>query len=112
LLTGFVNQVLAALGQGTVARIALFGSRARGGGHADSDLDVAVLVAPRSAMEPPAMVQQRLAAIAQEAQMDWETLPPLRPVLLDPQHPQSARERALLAAIDTEGIVLWPSRTI
>lgn len=110
-MAGFVSRVLAALGPASIARIVVFGSRARGGGHADSDLDVAVLLRPDNQLASVAAGAHLLAQVALDAQMDWEALPPLRPVLLDPQHPQSARERALLEAIDREGIVLWPSPT-
>ena len=111
LLDGFVARVLTTLGEASIGRIIAFGSRARGGGHADSDLDVAVLTAPAADMDRTGAAQRALAEIAEAAQNGWEVLPPLRPVLLDPAHPRNASERALLRAIEHDGIVLWSSRT-
>ncbi|NBC13662.1 MAG: hypothetical protein GVY09_10015 [Gammaproteobacteria bacterium] len=111
LLDGFIARVLAALGEAKIGRIVAFGSRARGGGHADSDLDVAVLIAPGADMARTAAAQRALAEIAEAAQNGWEVLPPLRPVLLDPAYPRNASERALLRTIERDGIVLWWNRT-
>jgi predicted nucleotidyltransferase len=100
LLGDFVELTLAALGQAAVARILVFGSRARGAGHADSDLDVAVIAAGPL----PAGTHRRLADLAEEAQVGREGLPHLRPILI------AAGERpapALLRAMTEEGIELW-----
>jgi hypothetical protein len=44
LLDGFAMRVVDAFGAERLKRIVVFGSRARGAGHMDSDLDVAVLM--------------------------------------------------------------------
>jgi predicted nucleotidyltransferase len=100
LLGDFVHLTLATLGQAAVARILVFGSRARGAGHPDSDLDVAVVAAGPL----PAGTHRRLADLAEEAQVGREGLPHLRPILI------GAGERptpALLRAMTEEGIDLW-----
>ena len=100
LLGDFVDLTLATLGQAAVARILVFGSRARGAGHPDSDLDVAVIAAGPL----PAGSHRRLADLAAEAQIGREGLPHLRPILI------AAGERpapALLRAMTEEGIDLW-----
>jgi predicted nucleotidyltransferase len=110
LLDGFVRRVVDAFGTDGLDRIVVFGSRARGAGHVDSDLDVAVLM--HSASRAGALaVGHRLGELAAYAQIGWEELAPLRPALLDSAHPRSPRERALLQAIAREGIVLWPNPT-
>jgi len=110
LLAGFVQRVVAALGAEQVERIVVFGSRARGAGHSDSDLDVAVLM---SSLRPASTgaIGHRLGELAAEAQIGWEELAPLRPALLDAARPRSPMERALLAAIANDGITLWTNPT-
>lgn len=110
LLDGFVERVLTALGAERIERIVVFGSRARGAGHIDSDLDVAVLmhsINPASARA----IGHRLGELAAEAQIGWEELAPVRPALLDSGRPRSPMERALREAIASEGIILWPNPT-
>ena len=100
LLGDFVNLTLATFGQAAVARILVFGSRARGASHPDSDLDVAVVAAGPL----PTGTHRRLADLAEEAQVGREGLPHLRPILI------AAGERpapALLRAMTEEGIELW-----
>lgn len=46
LLARFLRRLLAAAEPGSVVRVRVFGSRARGRSHEGSDLDVAVLAAP------------------------------------------------------------------
>ncbi len=99
----FVTRVRALLGDGPIRRILVFGSRARGEGHADSDLDLAVFGDPTLAAD----THRLLTDLARQVQDGQEDLPHLRPVLIragDPIHP------ALLGAIDREGIELWASR--
>ena len=112
LLRDFVARTLAELGEPNVRRVLVFGSRARGEGHADSDLDIAVLAHAGIGSSPRWELQRRLAGIAAEAQSGWEDLAPLRPLLLDPSGPCNGREQNLLRAIEQEGIVLWQSPTI
>lgn len=110
LLSGFVQRVVAAFGAEQIQRIVVFGSRARGAGHSDSDLDVAVLM---SSLRPASTgaIGHRLGELAAEAQIGWEELAPLRPALLDAARPRSPMERALLAAIANDGITLWTNPT-
>jgi len=78
----------------------VFGSRARGTCHPDSDLDVAVV----AACPLPSGTHRRLADLAEQAQLGREGLPHLRPILI------GADERptpALLRAMTEEGIELW-----
>jgi predicted nucleotidyltransferase len=107
LLDAFVARTLVELGAANIGRIVVFGSRARGEGHADSDLDVAVLASPAAGADWRGAAQRALADIGADVQIGWEALAPLRALLLDPAHPGNTRERGLLRAIDTEGIVLW-----
>jgi predicted nucleotidyltransferase len=110
LLAGFVERVVDAFGVEGIERVLVFGSRARGAGHIDSDLDVAVLM---HSMNPGSerVIGHRLGELAADAQIGWEELAPLRPALLDSAHPHNPRERALLEAITSEGITLWPNPT-
>jgi predicted nucleotidyltransferase len=110
LLAGFVERVVDAFGGERIERILVFGSRARGAGHIDADLDVAVLM---HSMNPGSegVIGHRLGELAADAQIGWEELAPLRPALLDSAHPHNPRERALLEAITSEGITLWPNPT-
>ncbi|HYN79094.1 MAG TPA: nucleotidyltransferase domain-containing protein [Lamprocystis sp. (in: g-proteobacteria)] len=103
LLADFADRALATLGAAGIERILVFGSRARGAGHADSDLDVAVF-APKTL---GADAHRQLADLAEEAQAGWEGLPHLRPILVrtgDPTNP------ALLRAIAREGIEVWAKK--
>jgi hypothetical protein len=83
------------------SRIAVFGSRARGGAHEDSDLDVAVFVDA----EPGGQLESRLFDLAVRAQAPYAegacTIR-LRPVLL------RERERSTLArTVRSEMEVVW-----
>jgi predicted nucleotidyltransferase len=99
--------VVAAFGAEQLQRIVVFGSRARGAGHSDSDLDVAVLMHSLSPSERA--IGHRLGELAADAQIGWEELAPLRPALLDSARPRSPMERTLLHTIASEGITLWPN---
>lgn len=106
LLAGFVDRVQAAIAPAKLERITLFGSRARGQSHADSDLDVAVFVTPVAARGPNQQhFAHQLAEIADQAQTGWEDLPLLRPILIAADEPIN---RMLLAAIEADGVQLWP----
>lgn len=106
LLAGFVDRVQAAIAPAKLERITLFGSRARGQSHADSDLDVAVFVTPVAARGPNQQhFAHQLAEIADQAQTGWEDLPLLRPILIAADPPIN---RMLLAAIEADGVQLWP----
>jgi len=100
LLNAFVASSRRLSDRGAIERILVFGSRARGEGDEESDLDLAVLVsgsAPRS-------LDRELVALAETVQEGWEDLPHLRPITIragDRTNP------ALLNVIDREGIVLW-----
>ena len=104
LVGAFVNGVRAILNPESLARIVVFGSRARGSGHGDSDLDIAVFA--KGPLAPD--LHHRLAEIAEEAQTDREDLPHLRPILITPDQRLNP---LLLAAIDTDGIAVWPIPT-
>jgi hypothetical protein len=106
LLAGFVDRVRAAIAPANLERITLFGSRARGQWHADSDLDVAVFVLPSAASDPDQQhLPHRLAEIADQAQTGWEDLPLLRPILIASDQPSN---HMLLAAIEADAVQLWP----
>ncbi|MGB5733552.1 MAG: nucleotidyltransferase domain-containing protein [Thiohalocapsa sp.] len=106
LLAGFVDRVRAASVPNTLKRITLFGSRARGQWHADSDLDIAVFVTSGAANDRDRQrLAHQLAEIADQAQTGWEDLPLLRPILIATDQPIN---RTLLAAIEADGIQLWP----
>lgn len=104
LLAGFVARARAALGSEGLERILVFGSRARGEGHADSDLDLAVFTTATA----PADTHRRLADLAQEVQDDHEDLPHLRPVQIRAGEPTNP---ALLRTIAREGIELWAKKS-
>ena len=83
-----------------IERVVVFGSRARGEGDEDSDLDLAVFLSPRA---PPSL-ERDLIELAETLQEGWEDLPHLRLVSIR----MGDRTRpALLHAIEMEGIVLW-----
>jgi predicted nucleotidyltransferase len=103
LLATFVERTLATLGTAGIERILVFGSRARGGGHADSDLDLAVFASATAA----AATLGQLADLAAEAQAGFDDLPHLRPLLLRAGEPANP---ALLRAITREGIELWAKK--
>lgn len=100
----FIDGVREVLAPETLERIVVFGSRARGSGHADSDLDIAVFA--QGTLAPD--LHLRLAEIAEEAQTDREDLPHLRPILITPDQRHNP---LLLAAIETDGVAVWPIAT-
>lgn len=83
-----------------IERVVVFGSRARGEGDEDSDLDLAVFLSPCA----PPTLERELIELAETLQEGWEDLPHLRLVSIR----MGDRTRpALLHAIEMEGIVLW-----
>lgn len=103
LLAEFVDRALAALGPAQTECILVFGSRARGEGHPDSDLDLAVC----TTRTVPADAHRRLAVLAEEVQADDLDLPHLRPILI---RAGERTNQALLHAIQREGIELWAKK--
>jgi predicted nucleotidyltransferase len=103
LLSAFLNEVIQILGPAGVERIIVFGSRARGQGHADSDLDVGVFVPGRV----PRATHHRVAEIAAAVQEGHADLPHLRPIVIGSgDHTNSA----LLRAMERDGIDLWAKK--
>lgn len=82
--------------------VRLFGSRARGEGHPDSDLDLAFLVTPQG---------RKLRRVIHD--LAWEGLLrhgiPLAPLVIEEGVLEELRQRERLIAsdLDREGIVLW-----
>lgn len=86
-----------------LARLILFGSRARGEGHEESDLDVAVVVrGPAEGFFRP------VSDLAAELTMEFEYGIRLAPLLLSEETLETLRrrERAIARAILEEGIAL------
>ena len=79
-----------------LARVVLFGSRARGEGHEDSDLDVLVLVAGLSAAERRAVID-----VAFDLEQRFGLA--ISPLVRDPAKPIGA---ALAAEIARDGAAL------
>ncbi len=105
LLARFLRRLLAAAPPGSVAWVKVFGSRARGASHERSDLDVAVLAAPGA---DRAALSNAAADAAWEA-MEEQDAHPLRlsPVALS-SLPMGKAPTGLHAAIEREGIRIWP----
>lgn len=95
-LVAFKRAAEAAL-PGRVTRVILFGSRARGDAHEDSDYDVAVFIRD---LESPYDVIDTLAALKYEQMLDGVFIHPVP--LRDPPAPEGRRE--LLGYIEQEGI--------
>jgi predicted nucleotidyltransferase len=100
LLGTFVANSLHRLGSAAIERILVFGSRARGEGSEDSDLDLAVFVA----RDAHRSIARDLTDIAESTQEGWEDLPHLRPIVI---RDGDGTSRRLLDAIMREGIELW-----
>jgi hypothetical protein len=100
LLATFVANSLHRLGSAAIECILVFGSRARGEGGEDSDLDLAVFVS-RAAHRS---IARDLSDIAESAQEGWEDLPHLRPIVICDGDRTSRR---LLDDIIQDGIELW-----
>ena len=92
----FGERVAALLG-GNLLRIVLFGSRARGEGHEESDLDLLVLVRAYDAVE-----RRRVLDVA--ADVDDETGLRLSPIVMD--QPRFDASSPLRDAVDRDGVPL------
>ena len=86
-----------------LARTILFGSRARGEGHEESDLDVAVVV-----RGPEREVYRQVYDSAAEINMEYDYGLRLAPLLLSEETLEDLRERelAIAGAILEEGVPL------
>ena len=84
-----------------VDQIILFGSRARGEGHEESDLDLAVILA-----EEEGSHWRRIVDVATELTLDYEYRIRVSPLILSRAKLLNLweRERAIAEAIITEGI--------
>jgi predicted nucleotidyltransferase len=101
-----VGRYVRALGERLGARLAraiLFGSRARGEGHEESDLDVAVVV-----RGPEREVYRQVYDSAAEITMDYDFGVRLAPLLLSEETLEDLRDRelAIAGAILEEGVPL------
>ena len=101
-LARYVGKLREALGPRFV-RAVLFGSRARGEGHEESDLDVAVVV-----RGPEADHFRGVSDLAAELTMEYDYGVRLAPLLLSEETLEGLRrrERAIARAILEEGIFL------
>jgi hypothetical protein len=105
LLARFIDLLLARAAAGAVASVRVFGSRARGTSHENSDLDVAVFAAPGA---------DRIALRNAAADSAWDAmaerdaiglrLSPVALPALDADEPPTG----LYAAIEREGVTIWP----
>ena len=86
-----------------LARAILFGSRARGEGHEESDLDVAVVV-----RGPEREVYRQVYDLAAEMNMEYDYGVRLAPLLLSEETLEDlrGRELAIAGAILEEGVPL------
>jgi hypothetical protein len=100
LLATFVANSLHRLGNAAIERILVFGSRARGEGGEDSDLDLAVFVS----RDAHRSIARGLTDIAESTQEGWEDLPHLRPIVI---RDGDGTSRRLLDDIMQEGIEGW-----
>jgi predicted nucleotidyltransferase len=101
-----VDRYVRVLGEGLGPRLArafLFGSRARGEGHEESDLDVAVVV-----RGPGREVYRQVYDLAAEITMEYDYAMRLAPLLLTEEALDTLhrRERAIARAILEEGVPL------
>lgn len=96
-------QRLAEVLGGRLARAILFGSRARGEGHEESDLDVAVVVSGAEAH-----VFRQVSDLAAELNLEYDYQVRLSPLVLSEETLEQLRrrERAIARAILEEGIPL------
>ncbi len=79
-------------------RIVLFGSRARGDVHEESDIDVLVLTRDKLPVE----LRKRLSWTATDIQVETPTYPPFSLVVISGDHFDLLRQRERLFALDVE----------
>jgi len=96
----FKREVSALFG-GVVEQVILFGSRARGQGHEESDIDLAVVL---SEDEQP--FWRRIVDVATDLNLDYEYRVRVSPLILSREKLLAlwSRERAIAEAILVEGI--------
>ena len=101
-VTRYAQRLGEALG-GRLARAILFGSRARGEGHEESDLDVAVVV-----YGAEGHVFRQVSDLAAELNLEYDYAVRLSPLVLSEETLEDLRrrERAIARAILEEGILL------
>lgn len=105
LLRRFVDLLLARAAPGDVAAVRVFGSRARGLSHEESDLDVAVEAAQ-------GVDSHALGRLAYQAGWDAAEalgLHGLRLSVITLPHAAGRARAGVYNAIDREGVELWPS---
>ncbi len=108
LLSAFVGAARGVPDADAIERILVFGSRARREGHEESDLDVAIFLAPEANPSVHRRLSRHLTEIAADVQDGWEDLPALRIVLIgDTPHPTRP---ALVRDIEQDGIELWAKK--
>lgn len=102
LLAPFVARLIAAVPDGTVTAVKVFGSRARGESGVDSDLDVAVEVAADADVKG---VQSLAVDLATDLMAEHDAFElGLAPVVLAPGPLWGLR-----AAIARDGLPIWPA---
>ena len=86
-------------------QVVLYGSRARGDEHPDSDLDVLVVL-----RESDQIARDRVHGVAYKLMWDCEFRPLIALNIIDHEHYQLLREAgsSYLGSILREGIPLWP----
>ncbi len=84
-----------------ILRLVLFGSRARGEGHEESDVDVAVILA-----EEDLVLRRDIYDLATEIRLETEI--PVSPLILSEGELARLRTmgRGIAAALDAEGVIL------
>jgi predicted nucleotidyltransferase len=98
----FLKQISA---QYDIAGAVLFGSRARGDFHQDSDADLAVLL--RGQKQEPLPVMRQMARTAFDVMLDTGVLVQALPIWLeDWEHPEQSSNPDLLKNIRRDGIPL------
>lgn len=100
-LDEFKQELLDTFG-GRLVRVILFGSYARGLVHADSDIDVLALVAPREPGDGRRAVEAAVQVMLRRPEVV------LSPLVMTPEEFDAlrARERRLARDIDREGVTL------
>jgi hypothetical protein len=105
-LNDLVEHLLSTL-SGTIRRIVLFGSRARGDFDLSSDMDVLVVT-----KECDSSVLELARTARYEVMQSWQFEPLISMLLLSEQDYEDLARRSagLKANIEREGLVIWPNR--